>query len=90
MTEINECPICGSIEFKEYLSVKDHSISKESFIIKQCMKCGLRLSSPRPDDKDLPKYYESEDYVSHSDTKKGLINNLYHTVKQITIKQIIK
>ena len=87
MTEINECPICGSIEFKEYLNVKDHSISKESFSIKQCKKCGLRLSSPRPDDKDLPKYYESEDYVSHSDTKKGLINNLYHTVKQITIKQ---
>lgn len=87
MTEINECPICGSQEFKEYLNVKDFSISKESFIIKQCKNCALRISSPRPDDKDLPKYYESEDYISHSDTKKGLINNLYHTVKQITIKQ---
>lgn len=87
MTEINECPLCGSKNFKEYLKVKDHSISKEDFTIKKCNECGLRMTSPRPDDKDLTKYYESEDYISHSDTKKGLINRLYHFVKQLTIKQ---
>ena len=87
MTEINECPICGSTEIKEHLSVKDHSISKETFSIKQCAECGLRMTSPRPLEEKLGRYYESEDYISHSDTNKGLVNFMYQKVKSITLKK---
>lgn len=45
------------------------------------------MTSPRPDDELLGKYYESEDYVSHSDTDKGLVNFAYQKVKAITLKQ---
>jgi ubiquinone/menaquinone biosynthesis C-methylase UbiE len=86
MIEVNECPICGSTAFETPVLIKDHSISKEEFYIKACSSCGLRITSPRPDDKDLSRYYESEDYVSHSDTKKGLVNFLYQQVKTITLR----
>lgn len=87
MIEVNECPICGSTSFQKELSVKDHSISKETFIIKKCTDCGFRITSPRPLEADLGKYYESEDYVSHSDTNKGLVNYMYQQVKSITLRK---
>lgn len=87
MIEINECPICESDSFADYMEVKDNSISKEVFTIKQCSSCGLRITSPRPEDQDLGRYYESEDYISHSDTNKGFINFLYQKVKSITLKK---
>lgn len=87
MIEINECPICESHSFEDYMEVKDNSISKEDFTIKQCSSCGLRITSPRPENQDLGRYYESEDYISHSDTNKGIINFLYQKVKSITLRK---
>lgn len=87
MIEINECPICSSKNFEPFLTIKDHSISQETFEVKVCSNCGLKMTSPRPKDEDLGKYYESEDYVSHSDTNKGIVNFLYQKVKSITLKQ---
>jgi SAM-dependent methyltransferase len=45
------------------------------------------ITSPRPSGSALSKYYSSEDYISHSDTAKGLINKLYHRVRKLTLKQ---
>lgn len=87
MLEINECPICGSTSFNNEMSVRDFSISKETFTIKACSTCGLRITSPRPLENDLSRYYESEDYVSHSDTNKGFINSIYQQVKSITLRK---
>ena len=87
MQEVINCPICESESFSEFLKVMDYSISKETFIIKQCENCGFKITSPRPSDDELPSYYASEDYVSHSDTNKGIINFLYQKVKNITLKQ---
>lgn len=87
MQEIKSCPICESQTFTDFLTVKDHSISKEEFVIKQCSSCGFKITSPRPSEEELPSYYESEDYVSHSDTNKGVVNFLYQKVKSLTLKQ---
>jgi ubiquinone/menaquinone biosynthesis C-methylase UbiE len=87
MHEIIECPICSSKEFDTFLQLKDYSISKEPFTIIQCKKCKLKITSPRPNEEDLGKYYESEEYISHSDTSKGIINFLYQKVKSYTLKK---
>ena len=41
---------------------------------------------PRPHINDLPTYYQSEEYISHTDSKKGLVNFLYQTVKNYALK----
>lgn len=83
------CPICRASSFKPILKCRDYSISKEEFEIVQCLTCGLRITNPRPDAQSIGKYYESEDYVSHSNTQKGLINKLYHIAKKKAIKNKI-
>jgi 2-polyprenyl-3-methyl-5-hydroxy-6-metoxy-1,4-benzoquinol methylase len=85
MKEIKECLICGSGEISHFLTCKDHTVSQKDFEIKQCKRCGFRFTSPRPGDAELGQYYKAESYVSHTDTKKGLINTLYHWVRSYTL-----
>ncbi len=85
MKEITTCLICGSADIVPFLVCKDHTVSQKEFQIKQCKSCGFRFTSPRPNDADLGEYYKAESYVSHSDTKKGLVNTLYHWVRSYTL-----
>jgi 2-polyprenyl-3-methyl-5-hydroxy-6-metoxy-1,4-benzoquinol methylase len=85
MQEVKVCPICQSAEQKLFLECEDFTVSHEIFQIMECGGCGFRFTSPRPDLEDLGRYYKSEEYVSHSDTKKGLVNKLYHTVRSHTL-----
>ncbi len=33
----------------------------------------------------IGKYYQSENYISHTNTSKGLVNRLYHIVRNYTL-----
>jgi 2-polyprenyl-3-methyl-5-hydroxy-6-metoxy-1,4-benzoquinol methylase len=87
MEKIKSCPICSNTEYKPFLKVKDWSISKEDFYIVQCNGCGLAFTNPRPSEEEIGSYYESNDYISHSDTNTGFINKIYQLVKTFTIRQ---
>lgn len=65
------CPFCKSEKTKIAFFLKDHSVSKETFSLFDCEDCGLRFTNPIPDTSSIGKYYQSEDYISHSNTKKG-------------------
>src|ERR1700758_870630 len=85
MKEINECLICGSTQSIPFLVCKDHTVSQKEFTIRKCNDCGFKFTSPRPEDRDLGEYYKAESYISHSDTKKGIVNTLYHWVRSYTL-----
>lgn len=87
MQQITNCPVCKGTDFAHFLTCKDYTVSQESFNIVSCKACSFKFTNPRPLDSEIGKYYKSEDYVSHSDTKKGLINRLYHMVRTRTLKQ---
>ncbi len=87
LQQITNCPVCKGTDFAPFLTCKDYTVSQESFNIVSCKACNFKFTNPRPSDSEIGKYYKSEDYVSHSDTKKGLINRLYHTVRTRTLKQ---
>jgi 2-polyprenyl-3-methyl-5-hydroxy-6-metoxy-1,4-benzoquinol methylase len=63
----------------------DHFISKEVFDIARCMSCGFLFTQDYPDENEIARYYESEDYISHSDTSAGLLNKLYHLIRQLML-----
>ena len=86
LEELKNCPLCEGADFEKPISVKDHSISHEYFNISTCKKCGFQFTNPRPTEETIGKYYKSEDYVSHSDSKKGIINKLYHLVRKKSLK----
>ena len=88
--QLNECPICSSSDFELFLRSKDFSVSKEEFNIVTCRNCGLMFTNPRPDSISIGKYYESDDYISHSNTTVGLFSKIYHLIKKIAIRRKIK
>jgi len=81
------CPACGSNELQFVLRPKDHTVSHEEFDIWECKNCRLRFTQDIPDESTIGPYYQSDEYISHSNTNKGLINGLYQQVRAITLKQ---
>ena len=81
----NVCPACGSASFKNVLTAIDYTVTGEQFGINECMNCTLRFTQDVPDAENMIRYYKSENYISHSNTSKGLINRLYHKIRERTM-----
>jgi SAM-dependent methyltransferase len=79
------CPVCKSNQYRFALQVKDHSVSGKFFDIYECLQCSLRFTNSAPTADQIGPYYQSEDYISHSNTRKGLVNSLYHIVRRRTL-----
>ena len=87
LKNIDKCPICGSEKQHIVLEAKDHNVSNDQFKIVECDDCSFRFTNPIPTEETIGEYYKSENYVSHSGTKKGLVNKVYHIVRNRAIKQ---
>ena len=90
MTELitySQCPSCASNAIYPVISAKDYTVTHEMFEIWHCDDCTLRFTQNIPDSSSISRYYQSADYVSHSDTVKGFINRLYHLVRNYTLIQ---
>ena len=84
------CPVCSSSQINPLLTVTDHSVSKEDFVIWQCIECSLRFTQDVPDEDSIGSYYASQDYISHSNTDKGVVSKLYQKVRKFTLEQKAK
>jgi len=71
---------------KHFLTVKDFSVSKETFDLYYDETLDMLITFPQPSLENLGKYYESEDYISHTDNKRSLFEKLYHFIKSIALK----
>ncbi len=69
-----------------FLTVKDYSVSQEIFELYHDDKLDMLITSPQPSLENLGKYYESVDYISHTDSKRSLFEKAYHFVKTIALK----
>ena len=85
MIHYTGCPICNSNNIEQQLSAKDHTVSQNFFFIWHCNACTARFTQDVPGQDAIRAYYASENYISHSDTKKGIINSLYHMVRKRTL-----
>jgi 2-polyprenyl-3-methyl-5-hydroxy-6-metoxy-1,4-benzoquinol methylase len=79
------CPLCGNSQTSSTLSVKDFSISQEKFQLKNCNSCKFLFTTPVPDQDAIGKYYASDVYISHTDSNKGVIEQLYQLVRKRTL-----
>jgi len=69
-----------------FLTVKDYSVSKETFDLYYDESLDMLITHPQPSLENLGKYYESEDYISHTDNKRSVFEKLYHFIKSIALK----
>jgi 2-polyprenyl-3-methyl-5-hydroxy-6-metoxy-1,4-benzoquinol methylase len=72
-----------------YLKVKDFTVSKEEFELIIDEDLQLLKTYPQPSLENLPRYYESEDYISHTDGKRSLFEKAYQLVKNYSLKKKI-
>lgn len=72
---------------KIYLTVKDYTVSGETFGLYRDEKMDMLITFPKPNEKDLHKYYESDAYISHTDGKGSLVEVLYQFVKRFSLKR---
>lgn len=70
--------------------VKDYSVSQQTFGLYYDAKTDMLITFPKPKMEALSAYYQSENYISHTDSKTSLFDKLYQLVKRYTIKSKIK
>ena len=74
----------------KYLKVKDYSVSGEEFELIENQEYGFLETTPQPTLDKLPGYYQSEDYISHTDSKRNAFEKVYHLVRSISLKKKLK
>lgn len=84
MERLYACPLCNGKNLIAYLACKDYTVSHETFQLEKCSGCGFVITNPRPAAEALPRYYESDAYISHSDRSKNIIARIYKLSRKFT------
>ena len=70
------------------ISTKDFLVTGETFQLQESENVrGLLLTIPRPKEQELSRYYESDEYISHTDNKRGFLSRIYQLVKKWSLKR---
>ena len=85
--QFSPCPICNKEDISTLLHTKDYSLTGEDFQIIRCANCTLEYTDPAPSKEAIATYYNFPSYISHTDTKEGLVNKMYHKVRNHTLTQ---
>jgi ubiquinone/menaquinone biosynthesis C-methylase UbiE len=67
------------------ITTKDFLVTGESFDLLIDSKRDMLTTSPQPKAEDLAKYYESNDYISHTDSKAGFMASMYQNIKKYSL-----
>lgn len=81
------CPLCGSDDVQTAMRCIDHFVTGEAFTISRCEHCGFHFTSDAPAEDEIGRYYRSGDYISHSDTSRGVVNKVYHLVRRYMLRE---
>ncbi|WP_343328481.1 class I SAM-dependent methyltransferase [Polaribacter staleyi] len=68
-----------------FLNCKDYTVSDETYEVMFNEEYDMLVTSPVP--VDLENYYKSENYISHTDSKKSIMDKVYQSVKNRTLKR---
>lgn len=71
----------------KYLCANDFLVTGESFDLVPNPEGDFLRTEPQPKSENLGSYYESEEYISHTDKKKGLLSGIYQVVKKWSIRK---
>jgi ubiquinone/menaquinone biosynthesis C-methylase UbiE len=79
------CPLCSSDKIGLQFTCTDYFVSRSEFGIFNCSECGFLFTQDYPEEDDIARFYESDDYISHSDISKGFSNKLYKIARSIML-----
>lgn len=85
--KIDTCPLCGGRRLEYAMTCTDYYASGEKFEVIRCAHCGFQMTQDVPVESEIGRYYEVPDYISHSNTRKGLMNRVYHLVRRVMLSR---
>lgn len=85
MVHHNKCPLCSSEKIKLHLNCTDYFISRELFALFKCSACSFVFTQDYPEEAEIGNYYESDEYISHSNTSKGITNKAYRIARNVML-----
>ncbi len=81
------CPLCSSPRPSRNLTCTDYLVSREKFDLYRCPDCGFVFTFNYPDEKEIGRYYDSGEYISHDDKAKGVLNLIYLQARNLMLKR---
>jgi len=88
--KIKACPLCSGSISEPYYRVKDYAVSNESFSLVKCSSCSFIYTNPRPSNENILHYYESENYISHSQKTQNLTDSIYYLARYFMLRKKLK
>uniref|UniRef100_UPI00404B0252 class I SAM-dependent methyltransferase n=1 Tax=Flavobacterium sp. TaxID=239 RepID=UPI00404B0252 len=83
-------PINYKFSKKSYLRSKDFAVSGEDFALKIDKSIDLLKTCPQPSVDNISKYYDSDDYISHTDGHRNWFEKIYQFIKKINLQKKLK
>lgn len=73
-----------------FLTCIDYTVSNKKFDLHLNSELDMLETVPKPSIDELASYYKSPEYISHTDSKKSIIDKVYQIVKKYTLNQKLK
>jgi SAM-dependent methyltransferase len=85
MVHHSVCPLCSSEKISLKFRCIDHFVSDKVFSLNVCSSCNFVFTHDYPEESEIGQYYESDDYISHSDTSEGFSNKVYRLARNLML-----
>jgi len=79
------CPVCSNSDTSFFLECRDYTVSGELFALFRCNRCLLVFTQDAPDKNEMCRYYESDNYISHTDFGNTFTDKIYYAVRKIML-----
>lgn len=89
MVHHSRCPLCKNDQIIPFARCTDYLVSKEEFQLCRCSECTFVFTQDYPEESEIEKYYDSEEYISHTDSRRTAFEKAYHLVRRIMLKRKI-
>lgn len=87
MVHHSNCPLCKASETYPFLTCTDHLVSREKFQVFRCPGCSFTFTGDYPGENESGRYYESDDYISHTDSGKTLFEKAYRIARSMMLRR---
>jgi 2-polyprenyl-3-methyl-5-hydroxy-6-metoxy-1,4-benzoquinol methylase len=79
-----------NLKNQPYLTCEDYTVSNKKFDLMYNAEFRMLETFPQPKEEELGSYYESSDYISHTDSKGSFTDKIYQIVKKVALKNKLK
>jgi len=87
MLHHSTCPVCSGSDLRVFHSCTDNLVTGTVFELLRCNTCGFILTQDAPGEEDIARYYESPGYISHSDTRRTMVDKIYQVARNIMLSR---